>query len=160
MGISAFGLSQNLNIPRAEAKEIIEAYFAEFPAVKKYMDSIIETARSQGYVETITGRRRYLRDINSRNATIRGYAERNAINAPMQGSAADIIKIAMISIQDWIKGNGLKSRMIMQVHDELVFEVIESELELFMKEIPEMMRKASDLVVPMDVEDRKRQELA
>ena len=151
-GISAFGLSQNLNIPRSEAKEIIEAYFTEFPAVKMYMDSIIEKARNDGYVETIFGRRRYLRDINSRNATIRGYAERNAINAPMQGSAADIIKIAMISIQNWIKENSFRSKMVMQVHDELVFEVFPDELDAFMNNIPELMKNASTLTVPMEVE--------
>ena len=151
-GISAFGLSQNLNIPRSEAKEIIEAYFTEFPSVKQYMDSIIEKARKEGYVETITGRRRYLRDINSRNATIRGYAERNAINAPMQGSAADIIKIAMISIQDWMQEESLKSSMVMQVHDELVFEVFPEELDLIMDKIPDLMKNASDLAVPMEVE--------
>jgi len=102
-GISAFGLSQRLSIPRGEAKEIIDAYFKEFPAVKAYMDGVIEKARTDEFVETILGRRRYLRDINSRNQTMRGFAERNAINAPIQGSAADLIKVAMIRVHDWIK---------------------------------------------------------
>src|SRR5690606_22225127 len=102
-GISPFGLSQRLDIPRKEAAEIIDAYFTEFPAIKTYMDSIINVAREQEFVETILGRRRYLRDINSRNITMRGFAERNAINAPIQGSAADMIKVAMINIHNWMK---------------------------------------------------------
>ncbi|MCX2744654.1 DNA polymerase I [Mangrovivirga sp. M17] len=151
-GISAFGLSQRLNIPRKEAAELIETYFEEFPAVKKYMDDIIDKARENEFVETIKGRRRYLRDINSRNATNRGFAERNAINAPIQGSAADIIKVAMIDIHNWMKEKNLKSKMILQVHDELVFDVHKDELDLIKKEIPKRMMGAADLAVPMEVE--------
>ncbi len=156
-GISAFGLSQRLNIPRREAGDIIEAYFQEFPAVKAYMDRVISEARENEYVETILGRRRYLRDINSRNATLRGYAERNAINAPIQGSAADMIKVAMIKIHDWmasarIDGKPLASKMIMQVHDELVFEVHKSEKEIVAKHIIDFMKNAILLEVPMEVE--------
>lgn len=132
-GISAFGLSQRLKIPRGEAKEIIDAYFKEFPAVKAYMDECIEKARKNEYVETILGRRRYLRDINSRNATMRGFAERNAINAPIQGSAADMIKLAMIHVQDWMIKEKLKSKMILQVHDELVFDAHKDEVDLLKK---------------------------
>jgi len=122
-GSTAFGLSQNLGIARSEAAEIIQSYFTEFSAIKRYMDDAINTAREKEFVETILGRRRYLRDINSRNVTTRGFAERNAINAPIQGSAADIIKIAMVNIHRWLKKEKLRSRMIMQVHDELVFDV-------------------------------------
>ncbi len=127
-GISTFGLSQRLDIPRAEAKMLIDGYMTTYPGVRRYMDESIEKARQQGYVSTIMGRRRYLPDINSRNATVRGYAERNAINAPLQGSAADIIKKAMIRIYHDIEEGGLKSKMIMQVHDELIFNVEPSEL--------------------------------
>lgn len=127
-GISTFGLSQRLDIPRTEAKMLIDGYMASYPGVRRYMDESIEKARSQGYVSTIMGRKRYLPDINSRNATVRGYAERNAINAPLQGSAADIIKKAMIRIYHDINDSGLKSKMIMQVHDELIFNVVPSEL--------------------------------
>jgi DNA polymerase I len=150
-GISAFGLSQRLSIPRKEAAEIIEAYNTEFPALKKYMDEIINIAREQEYVETILGRRRYLRDINSRNMTIRGYAERNAINAPIQGSAADIIKVAMINIHRWMKKEKLKSRMIMQVHDELVFDVLKSEADILKPAVEDFMKNAIPLEVPMEI---------
>lgn len=150
-GISAFGLSQRLSIPRREAADIIEAYFAEFPSVKSYMDTVINDAREHEYVETILGRRRYLRDINSKNATMRGFAERNAINAPIQGSAADMIKVAMINIHDWMKEKKLKSRMILQVHDELVFDVHHSEKEIMEKNIPEFMKNAVVLEVPMEI---------
>ncbi|EPR65915.1 DNA polymerase I [Cyclobacterium qasimii M12-11B] len=151
-GISAFGLSQRLKIPRGEAKEIIDAYFKEFPAVKDYMDQCIEKARKNEYVETILGRRRYLRDINSRNATMRGFAERNAINAPIQGSAADMIKLAMIHVQDWMIKENLKSKMILQVHDELVFDAHKDEVELLKKEIPLLMANAIKIAVPLEVE--------
>ncbi len=151
-GISPFGLSQNLNIPRGEAKEIIESYFQEFPAVKEYMDRTVNEARDRGYVETILGRRRILRDINSRNATLRGYEERNAINAPIQGSAADIIKIAMINIQQWLHTENLKTKMILQVHDELVFDVLKEEQELVEEHVSELMRSAIRLEVPMEVD--------
>jgi len=150
-GISAFGLAQRLNIPRGEAAEIIDAYFKEFSAVKNYMDKVINKARENEYVETILGRRRYLRDINSKNATMRGFAERNAINAPIQGSAADMIKVAMINIHNWLEKEKIKSKMILQVHDELVFDVHLSEKEVMGKKIPEFMKKAIELEVPMDV---------
>jgi len=151
-GSTAFGLAQNLGISRAEAAEIIKAYFAEFPAIKRYMDDTINKARELHYVETILGRRRYLRDINSRNITTRGFAERNAINAPIQGSAADIIKIAMINIQSWMEQEGLHSRMIMQVHDELVFDVHKDEAELMKERVVYLMKNAVSLEVPMEVE--------
>jgi DNA polymerase-1 len=151
-GISAFGLAQRLSIPRGEAKEIIDSYFTEFPAVKQYMDGAIEKARTQEYVETILGRRRYLRDINSRNMTMRGFAERNAINAPLQGSAADLIKVAMIHVHDWMKKENLKSKMILQVHDELVFDAHKDEVELLKKNIPGLMSNAIPLPVPIEVE--------
>ncbi len=150
-GISAFGLSQRINIPRKEAAEIIEAYFREFPAIKDYMDTAVHDAQDNGYVETILGRRRYLRDINSRNATVRGFAERNAINAPIQGSAADLIKIAMINIHQWMKTENLKSRMILQVHDELVFEAHKDELELLQEKVAQFMKEAIELEVPLEV---------
>jgi DNA polymerase-1 len=151
-GISAFGLSQRLSIPRGEAKEIIDAYFNEFPAVKQYMDEAIEKARANEFVETILGRRRYLRDINSRNATMRGFAERNAINAPIQGSAADLIKVAMIDVHKWMKKEGLKSKMILQVHDELVFDAHKDEVEILKANIPGLMSNAIKLEVPIEVE--------
>lgn len=151
-GQTAFGLAQNLNISRSEAKEIIDAYFKEFQSVREYMDNIIELARKNEYVETILKRKRYLRDINSRNQTMRGFAERNAINAPIQGSAADIIKIAMIAVAGWLRKENLKTRMIMQVHDELVFEVEKSELDKVQKKVRELMMNASSLEVPMEVE--------
>ena len=127
-GISAFGLATRLGIPRGEAKEIIDNYFATFPTIKKYMSDSVEFAREHGYVETKSGRKRILPDINSRNPVVRGYAERNAMNAPLQGTAADVIKIAMVRIYDEIKERGLRSRMIMQIHDELNFNVIPEEL--------------------------------
>ena len=145
-------MSQRLKIPRGEAKEIIDAYFKEFPAVKAYMDECIEKARKNEYVETILGRRRYLRDINSRNATMRGFAERNAINAPIQGSAADMIKLAMIHVQDWMIKEKLKSKMILQVHDELVFDAHKDEVNLLKKEIPQLMSRAIKIEVPLEVE--------
>ena len=151
-GSTAFGLAQNLNIARTEAAEIIESYFKEFAAIKRYMDDCINVAREKEYVETILGRRRYLRDINSRNISTRGFAERNAINAPIQGSAADIIKIAMISIQHWLEKEKLKTKMIMQVHDELVFDLHVSEQEIVKPKIRELMNTAVILDVPMEVE--------
>ena len=150
-GISPFGLSERLNIPRKEATEIIEAYFKEFPAVKDYMDGCITQAREKEYVETILGRRRYLRDINSRNATVRGFAERNAINAPIQGSAADMIKLAMVRIHEWMKKEQLQSKMILQVHDELVFDVKREELELMKTKVEDFMAHAMELEVPMEI---------
>ena len=150
-GISAFGLSERLAIPRKEAADIIEAYFQEFPAVKDYMDRCINQAREKEYVETLLGRRRYLRDINSRNATVRGYAERNAINAPIQGSAADMIKLAMVQIYQWMEKEKLRSKMILQVHDELVFDVHLEELELMKKQVEHFMAHALELEVPMEI---------
>lgn len=150
-GISAFGLSQNLGISRSEAGEIITAYFTQFPKVKSYMDDIVKRAREQEFVETILGRRRYLRDINSRNFTMRGFAERNSINAPIQGSAADMIKVAMIRIHEWMKSEKLRSRMIMQVHDELVFDAHVDEIETLRKHVEEFMKTAIPLKVPMEI---------
>lgn len=151
-GSTAFGLAQNLGISRTEASDIIQAYFTEFPAIKRYMDDAINQAREKEFVETILGRRRYLRDINSRNVTTRGFAERNAINAPIQGSAADIIKIAMVNIHRWMEKNNLRSRMIMQVHDELVFDVHVDELDLVRDQVAFLMKHAVHLEVPMEVE--------
>ncbi|MBL0138392.1 MAG: DNA polymerase I [Bacteroidetes bacterium] len=150
-GISAFGLADRLNISRTEAKGIIDNYFMQYPAIKEYMDMSIENARKKGYVETILGRRRYLRDINSANATVRGFAERNAINAPIQGSAADMIKIAMIRIHDEIKKRNLKSKMLLQVHDELVFDAHKSELEELKAMVENHMKHALTLKVPVEV---------
>jgi DNA polymerase-1 len=150
-GISAFGLAQRLDIPRREAADIIDAYFTEFPAIKTYMDSAINIAREQEYVETILGRRRFLKNINSRNMTDRGYAERNAINAPIQGSAADMIKIAMINIHQWMKKENLRSNMIMQVHDELVFDVHKDEVELLKTVVADLMKNAIPMEVPMEI---------
>ena len=148
-GISVFGLSERLNIPRAEAKELIDGYFATYPGVKRYMDESIEKAREKQYVETIYGRKRYVNDINSRNATVRGYAERNAINAPIQGSAADIIKIAMINIFNRLKRENLKSKMILQVHDELNLNVPMDEKNRVMQLVEEEMENACKLNVPL-----------
>ena len=151
-GQSAFGLSQNLGIPRKEAAEIIENYFSTYPNIKKYMNDTMNFARENGYVETIMGRRRYLRDINSANQTVRGFAERNAINAPIQGSAADMIKIAMIRIHQDIKDQNLTSKMTMQVHDELVFDVPKEEIAVMKKIIEERMKNAIKTTVPIIVE--------
>lgn len=151
-GISAFGLSQRLGISRTEAKDLIDGYFDTYKGVKSYMDSCVEQARKKGYVETIYGRKRYLPDINSNNQTVRGLAERNAINAPIQGSAADIIKAAMISIYGKIQEKGLKSRMIIQVHDELVFDVYKPELEQMKSLVKDSMENAIKLSVPIVVD--------
>jgi DNA polymerase-1 len=151
-GQSAFGLSQGLGIPRKEAQEIIENYFTQYPGIKKYMSDTIEFAKANGYVETLMKRRRYLRDINSANATVRGFAERNAINAPIQGSAADMIKVAMINIFNEMNARNLRSKMTMQVHDELVFEVHQSELEEMKALVIDKMQTAMKLNVPILVE--------
>lgn len=151
-GSTAFGLSQNLGISRSEAQEIIQSYFTEFAAIKRYMDDSINNAREKEYVETLLGRRRYLRDINSRNVTTRGFAERNAINAPIQGSAADIIKIAMVNIHRWLEKEKLRSKMTMQVHDELVFDVHKDEVEIVKEQVVNLMKYAVHLEVPMEVE--------
>ncbi|HCQ37987.1 MAG: DNA polymerase I [Roseibacillus sp.] len=144
-GISAFGLGQRLGIPRADAGEIINTYFEQYPGVKNYMDETVEEAKSSGYVETLTGRRRHLRDINSANATVRGNAERAAINTPIQGSAADMIKVAMIHVQDILESGGYQSRMLLQVHDELVFDLHEEELGILTPLITEAMQSALPL---------------
>lgn len=151
-GMSAFGLSERLNIPRKEAADIIESYFNQYSGIKNYMDDVIRIARTKGYVETMMGRRRYLRDINSGNATVRGFAERNAINAPIQGSSADMIKIAMIRIFDAFRKENLKSRMIMQVHDELVFDVHIDEVEAVKQIVESNMKNALPMSVPVIVD--------
>lgn len=150
-GISAFGLSERLEIPRSEAKMLIDGYLTTYPGVAEYMNNAILSAREQGYVTTIKGRKRYLPDIASRNATVRGYAERNAINAPLQGSAADIIKIAMIAIDREIRARRLRSRMIMQVHDELVFNVYPDELAELQAMVIKEMSGAYSGRVPLEV---------
>jgi DNA polymerase-1 len=154
-GISAFGLSQRVGISRGEAKEIIENYFKQFGGIKDYMDETVNKARELGYVETILGRRRYMRDIHSANAVMRGFAERNAINAPIQGSAADMIKLAMIQIHDWLNAEKLKTRMILQVHDELLFDVPADELAYVEPKIISLMEGAMQLDVPVLVESGK-----
>ncbi len=151
-GQSAFGLSQNLGISRKEAAEIIDQYFTQYTGIRKYMGEVIEFAKENGYVETILKRRRYLRDINSANMTVRGFAERNAINAPIQGSAADLIKIAMINIQKDIAEKGLEGKMIMQVHDELVFDVPNHEIDEFKAIIENRMKNAIEMQVPIEIE--------
>jgi DNA polymerase-1 len=151
-GISSFGLSERLNIGRKEAKDLIDGYFNSYPGVKTYMDESIMKARDKGYVTTMFGRRRYLRDIHSRNQVVRGNAERNAINAPIQGSAADIIKIAMIRINDKLKSGSFKSKMILQVHDELIFETVKSELDSLREMVIAEMSGAASLDVPLKVD--------
>lgn len=151
-GVSAFGLSQNLNISRTEAKEIIDSYFAQYPKIKAYMENNVAFAKENGYVETIMQRRRVLKDITSNNPIVRGHAERNAVNAPIQGSAADVIKIAMISIFNAFNEKQLQSKMLLQVHDELVFDVYKPELETVKNIVKEKMEHAVSLSVPLDVE--------
>lgn len=151
-GISVFGLAERMNVSRQEAKELIEGYFATYPQIKEYMDKSIEVAREKGYIETILGRKRFLPDINSRNAVVRGYAERNAINAPIQGSAADIIKVAMINIYNRFQSESLKSKMILQVHDELNFSVYPNEEEIVQKIVVEEMEKAYKMRVPLNAD--------
>ncbi len=151
-GISAFGLSERLNISRSEAKELIDGYFENFPQVKEYMDKSIAVAREKGYVETVFGRKRNLPDINSRNGVVRGMAERNAINAPIQGTAADIIKMAMVNIQAEMAKHKMKSKMILQVHDELNFDVLKTEVEEVKKIVKSGMEKACKLSVPLSVD--------
>lgn len=151
-GISVFGLAERLNIPRQEAKELITGYFATFPKVQEYIDKVVERARQQGYVETLMHRRRYLQDINSRNAVVRGYAERNAVNAPIQGTAADIIKVAMVRIDRRLREEGLKAKMVLQVHDELNFDVPEGEVEAVSAIVRQEMEAAFRLAVPLKVD--------
>ena len=148
-GISVFGLSDRLAIPKSEAKELIEGYFATYPEVKKYMDNAIQNAKEMGYVETLFGRKRFLPDINSQNSIVRGFAERNAINAPIQGTAADIIKIAMVRIQNRLEKENLQAKMTMQVHDELNFTVPNTEIDVVKKVVVEEMENAIQLQVPL-----------
>jgi DNA polymerase-1 len=151
-GISAFGLAQRLGINRNEAAGLIDQYFNQFSGVRDYIDRTLDFAREKGYVETITGRRRYLRDINSGNGTVRSAAERNAINMPIQGTAADMIKIAMATVHKRIREEGLMTRLLLQVHDELVFEVPESEIETVRPIIVDAMSAALRLDVPIVVD--------
>ena len=151
-GVSAFGLSNQTNLSRKKAKELIEKYYQKYPKLKKYISDQISFARDKGYVETILGRRRYLKDINSRNGIIRGASERNAVNAPVQGSAADIIKLAMINIQEVINKSEFKSKMLLQVHDELVFDVFKPELNEFMSMVKNQMENAFEIKVPLTVD--------
>ncbi len=151
-GISAFGLSQRLRIPRSEAKQLIEGYFESYPKVKEYMDNVVATAREKGYVETLFGRRRYLADIDSRNANARALAERNAINAPIQGTAADIMKLAMVGVARRFKAEGIRSRITMQVHDEIVVDMLRTEQEAVEKIVREEMEGAAKLSIPLTAE--------
>jgi DNA polymerase-1 len=151
-GQSAFGLAQNLQISRTEAKGIIDAYFDQYGTIKTYMDKVIAQARELGYVETILKRRRYLPDIHSANAVVRGFAERNAINAPIQGSAADIIKLAMVAVHKAMSKENLQSKMILQVHDELVFDVHQDEIDQMQQLVKKAMEDAVAMEVPMEVE--------
>ena len=151
-GVSAFGLSNQTDLSRSEAKELIDTYYASYPKLRAYMDDQVNFARENGYVETVLGRRRYLKDINSSNAVVRGAAERNAVNAPIQGSAADIIKLAMINIYKKLEEMNCKSKMLLQVHDELVFDIHNDELEDMKKLIQEEMQNAYKMSVPLDVE--------
>ena len=151
-GVSAFGLSQQTNLNRSESKELIDNYYASYPELKQYIADQVNFAREHGYVATVLGRRRYLKDINSQNAVVRGAAERNAVNAPIQGSAADIIKLAMIRIHQKIKTENWQSKMLLQVHDELVFDVLKSEKEDFEKMVKTEMENAFDIGLPLLVE--------
>lgn len=151
-GVSAFGLSQQSNLSRAEAKEVIDSYFISYPGIKKYIENQVSFARENGFVETLIGRRRYLRDINSPNRVVRGHAERNAVNAPIQGTAADIMKLAMVGVYDRMKKEGFRSKMIIQVHDELVIDTLKSELEELKVLVIEEMENAFRLDVPLEVD--------
>jgi DNA polymerase-1 len=148
-GISVFGLAERMNVDRREAKELIENYFATYPDIHAYIERCKEEARNNGYVTTLFGRKRFLPDINSRNAVVRGYAERNAVNAPIQGSAADIIKVAMINIHRRMKAENMRSTMILQVHDELNFSVAADEREKLQQVVVEEMQRACSLSVPL-----------
>ena len=151
-GVSAYGLASRLGISNTEGKEMIDQYFERFPGIKKYIDETVEFAKDNGYVATLMGRRRYIPDINSRNWNVRGFAERTAINMPIQGTAADIIKLAMIDIHRYLNEGGLKSRMLLQVHDELIFEIADDETDSVPDKIKELMETAFELKVPLDVE--------
>jgi DNA polymerase-1 len=151
-GISAFGLQQRLNIPRQDAAELIANYFDKYPGVRAYIDRTISFARKNGYVRTLTGRRRYLRDINSRNTTIRNTAERLAMNSPLQGTAADLLKLAMLKVHDFLSRGAFQTKMLLTVHDEIVFDMHRSEQEAVMPGIREAMQTALPLEVPIVVE--------
>jgi len=151
-GVSAFGLSQQTDLNRTEAKELIETYYATYPKLRAYIQEQVDFARDHGYVATVLGRRRYLKDINSQNAVVRGAAERNAVNAPIQGSAADIIKLAMIAIQKRLRNEHWKAKMLLQVHDELVFDVPKDEVEELQVLVKSEMENAFELGVPLVVE--------
>ena len=151
-GMSAFGLGRQLGIPRREAQEYVDLYFSRYPGVKQFMDDTKESARDRGFVETVFGRRLYLPEIKARNPARRQYAERTAINAPMQGTAADIIKRAMITLHRWLDDSGSEARMIMQVHDELVFEVAEAAVPEVQTAVVEQMEAAAELSVPLKVD--------
>ena len=151
-GVSAHGLSQQTNLSRKESKALIDAYYLSYPSLKSYMDKQVNLARDQGYVETLLHRRRYLKNINSRNAIVRSADERNAINAPIQGSAADIIKIAMIKIHDFLKEGNYKTKMLLQVHDELVFDLYKEEANLLEPKLKSFMEEAFKLSIPLAVD--------
>ncbi|MGO1751827.1 MAG: DNA polymerase, partial [Psychroflexus sp.] len=151
-GVSAFGLSNQTDLSRKESKELIDTYYETYPKLRSYIDQQIAFAREYGYVKTVMGRRRYLKDINARNAMVRGGAERNAVNAPVQGSAADIIKVAMISIFDEMNKREMKSQMLLQVHDELIFDAHNDEVDELKTLIKDKMESAFKLNVPLDVE--------
>jgi len=151
-GVSAFGLSNQTDLSRSEAKELIETYYKTYPKLRNYMSEQVDFARDNGYVKTVLDRRRYLKDINSGNAIVRGAAERNAVNAPIQGSAADIIKVAMINIYNKLENSDYKTKMLLQVHDELVFDVPNSEVDVMKTLIKTEMENAFKMAVPLDVE--------
>ncbi|MCL6588169.1 MAG: DNA polymerase I, partial [Anoxybacillus sp.] len=151
-GISDYGLSQNLNISRKEAAQFIERYFSSFPGVKRYMEDIVQQAKQTGYVTTLLQRRRYLPDITSRNFNLRSFAERTAMNTPIQGSAADIIKKAMIDLAERLQKEGMRARILLQVHDELILEAPKDEVERLTKIVPEVMEHAIELRVPLKVD--------
>ena len=151
-GISTFGLAQRLRCSRKEAGKIIDDYFNSFPAIRIFIDNTLESARECGYVETLFGRRRYIPDITSHNATVRSNAERNAVNAPIQGTSADIIKLAMIAIDRRMTAEGMKSRMVLQIHDELLFEVRKDELERMRALVLQEMEHVLELSIPLTVE--------
>ena len=150
--MSAFGLAKQLDIKRHEAQAYIDVYFARYPGVRQYMDSTRESAKEAGFVETVFGRRLYLPDINARNGQLRQYAERTAINAPMQGTAADIIKRAMLATDSWLKTSATDARIIMQVHDELVLEVKAGEADVVAEQVRKLMTDAAELRVPLEVD--------
>ena len=151
-GISSFGLAERLRCSRSEAKQIIDDYFASFPSIRGFIDATVAQAREQGYVETLFGRRRYIADINSANATVRALAERNAVNAPNQGSAADIIKLAMIAVDRRLREGGFRARMVLQIHDELLLEVPQEEIAPVRELLVGEMENVITLSVPLTVE--------